>query len=390
MEKFTSFRGKGILFIILLFMLWFLNFAGRSIFSPILPLIEDEYLISHARATSILLFMSVGYGISVFFSGFFSGVFGYKKTILLSLVVTAGAFLFILFSKLFSALYIFCFIIGIATGVYLPAAIPLITNYFEEKHWSKAIAIHDTAASIGVFIVPIIAVVLLKFLEWRGIFGLLGIVFILAALPVFLSIDDLKVKKISLAGFNSFVKRKSLWVLSILWVFAASCSAGVFFIIPLYLTKELHMEINYANMIFGISRVGGFAFALSAGFLAARFNLQKLMALFLIVSGIFTVLVSLSNIKFMAIALFFQASVIYGFFPLGLIAVSKLFDINVRSIAIGFVLGFGMIIGWGVAPYLLGLSGDHISFRFGILILGILIILSSALVYLLKDLHKNN
>ena len=92
----------------------------------------------------------------------------------------------------------------------------------------------------------------------------------------------------------------------------------------------------------------------------------------------------------MGIALFFQASIIYGFFPLGLIAVSRLFDINVRSIATGFVLGFGMTIGWGVAPYLMGLSGDHISFRVGIMILGILVILSSGLVYLLKDLHNHN
>ncbi|MFC1884537.1 MFS transporter [Thermodesulfobacteriota bacterium] len=390
MEKFTSFRGKGILFIIFLFILWFLNFAGRSIFSPILPLIEDEYLISHAKATSILISMSVGYGLSVFFSGFFSGIFGYKKTIILSLVVTAASFFLIFFFKMFSSLYIFCFIIGVATGVYLPAAIPLITNYYEEKNWSKAIAIHDTAASIGVFIVPIVAVFLLKFLEWRGIFSLLGIVFILAALPIYFFIDELKVKKISLAGFNSFIKSKPLWVLSIIWVFAASCSVGVFFIIPLYLTKELHMDLDYANTIFGISRVGGFAFALSAGLLAARFNLQKLMALVLILSGIFTVLVSFANIKFMGVALFFQASIIYGFFPLGLIAVSKLFDINVRSIATGFVLGFGITIGWGVAPYLLGLSGDHLSFRFGIMILGILVILSSGLVYLLKDLQKYN
>jgi NNP family nitrate/nitrite transporter-like MFS transporter len=390
MEKFTSFRGKAVLFIIFLFLLWFLNFAGRSIFSPILPLIEDEYLISHARATSILLFMSVGYGISVFFSGFFSGILGYKKTIILSLVVTAVSFFLIFFFKIFSALYIFCFIIGVATGVYLPAAIPLITNYYEERHWSKAIAIHDTAASIGLFIVPILAVLLMQFLEWRGIFTLLGIVFILAALAVYFFIDELKVKKIKLAGLNSFIRRKSLWVLSVFWVFAASCSAGVFFIIPLYLTKELHMDINYANTIFGISRVGGFAFALSAGWLAARFSLQKLIALILILSGIFTVLVSVVNIKFVGIALFFQASIIYGYFPLGLIAVSKLFDINVRSLATGFVLGFGMIIGWGVAPYLLGLSGDHISFRFGIMILGILVILSSGLVYLLKELHNHD
>ncbi len=386
MGKFTSFRGKAVLFITFLFMLWFLNFAGRSILSPILPLIEDEYHITHAKATSILLFLSAGYGLSVFFSGFCSGVFGYKRTIILSLLVTAAAFFLIQFFKIFSALYIFCFVIGIATGVYLPAAIPLITNSYDEKNWSKAIAIHDSAASIGVFIVPIIAVFLMQYLEWRGIFSLLGIVFILAIFPVYIFLEEFKVKKINLAGFNSFIKRKPLWVLSAVWIFAASCSTGVFFIVPLYLTKELHMDIDYANTIFGLSRIGGFAFAIGSGLLAARFNIRKLMAMVLILSGIFTVLVSFAGMNFIGIALFFQANVIYGYFPLGLIAISRLFDINVRGIATGFILGFGIIIGWGVTPYLLGLSGDHLNFSFGIMILGILVILSSGLVYLLDDL----
>jgi NNP family nitrate/nitrite transporter-like MFS transporter len=390
MKIFTSFHGKSYLFIIFLASLWFLNFAGRSIFSPILPLIEDEYKISHAMATSILIFLSIGYGLSVIFSGFISGVFGYKKTIILSLIITAATFFCIFFLKIFFALYILCFIIGIASGVYLPAAIPLITNYYQQKSWSKAIAIHDSAASIGVFIVPILAVFLMQFLGWRSIFSVLGVVLIIAAILVYFCIDELKVKKINMAAFTSFIKSKSLWVLSLIWIFAASCSTGVFFIVPLYLTKELGMDIKYANMIFGISRIGGFAFALGFGFLAARFSLQKLMVLILILSGISTIFVSFVDTKFMGIALFFQASVIYGFFPLGLIAVSRLFEINVRSIATGFVIGFGIIVGWGGAPYLLGLAGDHLNFRFGIMVLGILVVLSSGLVYLLKDIPKHN
>ena len=49
-----------------------------------------------------------------------------------------------------------------------------------------------------------------------------------------------------------------------------------------------------------------------------------------------------------------------------------------------------MTVGWGVTPYLLGLAGDHISFRFGIMVLGILVMLSSGLVYLLKEIQEHN
>jgi MFS family permease len=86
-------------------------------------------------------------------------------------------------------------------------------------------------------------------------------------------------------------------------------------------------------------------------------------------------------------ALFLQASFIYGFFPAGLIAISRMFDLHVRSIATGFIFGFGVIFGWGIAPYLLGLSGDLLTFRFGILVLGILTILAAGLIFCLKELR---
>ena len=47
-----------------------------------------------------------------------------------------------------------------------------------------------------------------------------------------------------------------------------------------------------------------------------------------------------------------------------------------------------MILGWGITPYLLGLVGDYLGFKFGIMVLGISVILSRGLVILLKNLHS--
>jgi NNP family nitrate/nitrite transporter-like MFS transporter len=386
MKRFASLKGKAFLFLLFLSSLWFLNFAGRTMFSPVLPLIEDEFQISHARASSIFIFQSLGYGISIFFSGLLSGIFGYKRSILWSLIVSAFIFFSIPFVKVFATLYIFSFIIGMATGTYLPAVIPLITSYYEEKLWGKSIAIHDSTASIAVFGVPFVALFLLQFFKWRGIFSVLGVVFILAALIFYFLFDELKVGKVSKAALGNFIKRKALWVMSFLWIFAASTSLGVYSVVPLYLTKELHLDIGYANTIFGISRLGGFVVAISAGFLVSRFSVQKMMASILIVSGAFTILVAWVGVKLIGIALFLQASFIYGFFPAGLIAISRTFELNVRGIATGFIIGCGVIIGWGVTPFLLGLSGDLLSFKFGLLMLGMATILSSGLVFLLRSL----
>ncbi len=63
-----------------------------------------------------------------------------------------------------------------------------------------------------------------------------------------------------------------------------------------------------------------------------------------------------------------------------------MFEFKVRGIATGFIIGCGVIMGWGVTPFLLGLSGDLLSFKFGLLMLGIATMLSSGLVFLLRSL----
>ncbi|MCX5805283.1 MAG: MFS transporter [Proteobacteria bacterium] len=386
MIRFGSLKGISFLYLLFLSSLWSINFIGRTILSPVLPLIEDEFLISHAKASSIFIFLSIGYGISVFLSGLLSGVFGYKKSIIVSLLVTALMFFLIPLVKTFTFLYVVAFIIGIATGIYIPAVIPLITSYYEENIWSKTIAIHDSAASIGVFAAPLIALFLLRFFYWRGVLGIMGFVFVAAAITFYFLFNELTVARVTRAAFGKFIRRRALWILSIIWVFAASTSIGVYYVTPLFLTKELHLDLGYANTIFGISRLGGFVVAISSGFLVSRFSIRAIMVSILIISGASTAFVALAGIKFVGIALFLQASFIYGFFPAGLIAISKIFDLNVRGIATGFIFGFGVIIGWGVTPYLLGLSGDLLSFQFGILILGILVIMSSGLVFFLEEL----
>jgi nitrate/nitrite transporter NarK len=139
--------------------------------------------------------------------------------------------------------------------VYLPSIIPLITEHFEEKSWGKAMAIHDSAASISIFSAPFIALFLLKFLKWREIFDVFGVVCMVCIIVFWLTCNELKIKKVKGDLFRGIMKRRSLWVMGIIWVFSAGACLGVYFLVPLYLTKELSLDIAYANKIFGISRI---------------------------------------------------------------------------------------------------------------------------------------
>jgi hypothetical protein len=75
--------------------------------------------------------------------------------------------------------------------------------------------------------------------------------------------------------------------------------------------------------------------------------------------------------------LFLQASVSIAFFPVGLLAISKLTNLRERSVFTGATIALGVVFGSGLTPVLLGATADVWSFQIGILFLGLLTIFST-------------
>jgi NNP family nitrate/nitrite transporter-like MFS transporter len=387
MARYSNLRGRALSFLLFLWFIWFVNFTIRIVFAPILPLVEDEFMVNHAQASSIFIFLSAGYGVAVIVSGLFSGKFGYKKSIILSLLLLGlVAFLIPLVHKFF-LIYLFAFVLGFSVGFYLPSAIPLITEYYSEKDWGKAIAIHDTGASSAIFATPFVALFLLQFFPWRGIFVVFGCIYIACSIIFCFVSTEVKIDNPPKAVFNDLIKIRSLWLMAIIWVFGAGANLGIYSIVPLYLTKELQLNIGFANIILGVSRLGSVAVAIACGFLIDRFNLKKIMFLVMIITGVFTVIMGLVSVRYIGIVLFLQAFFVTAFFPVGLVAIAKTFNREMRSLATGIILALAIAFGGGIIPYLLGVSGDLYSFRLGITILGIFVGLSSTLIFHLKELE---
>ena len=244
MARYSNLRGRALSFLLFLWFIWFVNFTIRIVFAPILPLVEDEFMVNHAQASSIFIFLSAGYGVAVIVSGLFSGKFGYKKSIILSLLLLGlVAFLIPLVHKFF-LIYLFAFVLGFSVGFYLPSAIPLITEYYSEKDWGKAIAIHDTGASSAIFATPFVALFLLQFFPWRGIFVVFGCIYIACSIIFCFVSTEVKIDNPPKAVFNDLIKIRSLWLMAIIWVFGAGANLGIYSIVPLYLTKELQLNIG--------------------------------------------------------------------------------------------------------------------------------------------------
>jgi NNP family nitrate/nitrite transporter-like MFS transporter len=98
----------------------------------------------------------------------------------------------------------------------------------------------------------------LHFLPWRRFILILGIVSLL--LPIyFWRVSTEPKHETSRQGshYIDLFKRKTVWIMGLLWIFAAGSCLGIYSVLPLYLIKERGIDLYLANNLFGISRMGG-------------------------------------------------------------------------------------------------------------------------------------
>jgi len=359
--------------------LWFFNFSTRIIPSPVLPLIEDELMLSHARAGGLFTFLYAGYAFSLLMVGSMAPKVGYKRCIICGLLCSSSALFIVQYSYSYWELALLFLLIGLGCGVYLPSIMPMITETFPREHWGKAIGIHDSAASLSILFMPLYISIGLNLFPWRRFLLFLCIASVVVVLLFWIfSKEPPREKVAGRYAATEVLKKKALWYMMPLWIVAAACSLGVYSIIPLFLVRERGLPLDLANTVFGISRLGGIVVSITAGFLVDRLGVRRMLFWTLLLTGLSTAGLAMARpFNPLVGALFLQATVALGFFPAGLATISKLTTSSERSMAIGVVISVGVIFGLGVAPYLLGTIADRVNFQTGILLLGILTTLSS-------------
>ena len=367
--------------------LWFLNFSTRAIFSPLLPLIEDSLSISHGAAGGLFTSLSIGYSLTLLIAGRFASIWGYKKTVVFGFMGTGVVLVGFQWAESYIASHILFFLLGFVTGSYLPSILPIITETYEYRHWGKTIGFHDSAASFSIFSIPLLVAFGLHYLSWKNILLILGIVSLL--LPIYfwkISVEPKKEMSEQKGRVLLLFKRKTVWIIGFLWIFAAGSALGLYSILPLFLVKERGIDFHLANSLFGISRVGGVFVSILIGFLIDRYGYRKMLVLGIIMTGLSTIGLSLaSTLPMIVTALILQATLSLAFFPIGMSTISKLTPLGERAMVTGVIISIGMVFGVGVVPFLLGVIADHLSFQIGILGLGILTTLSSLMVRFLRD-----
>jgi len=377
---------KGLALVIFWF-LWFLNFSTRTIFSPILPLIEDGLSISHGQAGGLFTSLAIGFSITLFLSGRFALGLGYKRTVGIGIFCISLVLMGFHWAESYQSLHLLFFLLGLSSGTYLPTIFPIITQTYEARHWAKAIGIHETAPCLSIFFIPILVPFALRYLHWKSLLLLLGILTVLFLIPFWkVSVEPIHEKTYERSPYQDIFRNRVVWIIGLLWVFSAASSLGTYSILPLYLIKERGMEFGFANRLLGISRVAGVMVPLSIGFLTDRYGFKVILRWSIFATGLSTIGLALSSkLPLIFITLILQALLSLAFFPVAIIAISRLTPISKRSVSIGVITAIGVIFGTGGGPFILGMVADHFSFKVGLLGLGVLTTLSSYLTRFIKS-----
>lgn len=367
--------------------LWYLAFSTRTFISPFLPIIEAEFAINHAKAGGLLFFVAGGSTLSLSIAGYFALRIGYKRLIVSSFLIIAGALAGLHYAYSYTSFALFLFFLGIGGGFYLPCAVPILTAVFSKTHWGRAISVHETAAGFNILSIPFLVALALGVMPWRRIFLVLAAFVIIMMLVFWWKTPDPTPRQQRSARISTLLARRDFWVVLVLWVTSGIAVMGVYNIVPLFLVDEKGMSVETANRLLSLSRLGGLTGQIILGFFLDRIKTKGLLAFLMIASALSAVGLAAAHPQWLLIAmLLLQGTFCVVFFPAGLVAISKLARIEERGLYTGAIMAVSMMAGIGIAPALFGAIADAWTFQIGLYLLGLGTLVVSPLVFLLKDI----
>ncbi len=378
--------------LLLLALIFYLNFISRIILAPLLPEIEVALSISHGQAGTFFLCISISYFISLSTSGFVSARLGHKRTIVVSMLAISLSLLLVSFSPSLFLLQISFFLLGMAAGLYLPSAIATITDLYQTRQLGRAFGVHEIAPNLAFLTAPLFVAWLLPGLDWQQVFLLFAAATTGAAVLYGLvgPGSHLKGAALNLIRCRELIRLPEFWLMVILFSMGISATLGVYNVLPMFLVSEHGMDEQSANMLVGVSRSTTLVTAFFGGWLGDRFGSQKTMAVVLLLTGLFTALLGIGPGQLLPIWIWLQPLLAVCFFAPAFSVLSQIGSPGARNIVISVAIPIAFVLGGGVVPAGITRLADSGHFGLGLMLTGGFIGGGSLLIKMLPVQQKNN
>jgi len=275
----------------------------------------------------------------------------------------------------------------------MPSGIALLTELVIQRHWGKAMAIHELAPNLAFVTAPLLVEALLRWMPWRSVVAGVGLASILAGVIFGFAGPggSRKGERPNLRAIGEVLGDPAFWIMGVIFCLCVGGSLGVYTMLPLYLVDDLGFERELANGLIGASRVLGTAAVFLAGMIADRVGYKRAAFGFLASMGALTLGLGVFRGPFVTpVLVFLHPVTAVSVFPAAMALVTEFFPPGLRSLAMSFVILIGFLVGGGLIPQMIGYLAEHFSFPFGFLILSIVVFAFLPFLLLLRgrdDLH---
>jgi MFS family permease len=343
----------------------------RFIFNPLFPLIAKDLHLDYQDLGIISATLALCWGVASLFSGRLTDVVGCKRVLIPATVMFSLLAGFSGLAGGLASLMLIRGLMGFAEGAYLPASIVATVAASKPARIGLNVGLQQMAQPlVGLAIGPLIAVVLLHFVSWRWIFGLVAVPGMLLAIAFArVLLPDKPVAIQTAVGSQPSVfdaLRYRNVIFNTLGMFCwLSCLVVLSAFMPNYLTDYLGLGIAAMGFVLAGIGVGSFSGMIALPALSDRIGCRRV-----IVAALALELVGLLILPHIGAEPFKLFTALMGitFLNAGIVSItvgpltSESVPRHLAGAATGIVVGFGEIFGGAMAPAFAG----FIAQRYGI------------------------
>lgn len=369
--------------VLLVTLLFFLAFISRFIFSPLMPSIRADLGMEPSQAGTIFFLGSLGLFAGSVFSGFLSSRIQHRRTLALSVLVAAVTLMACYFAHSVWFIRAAMIVLGVCAGLNQPSVVATIAAMVSREDWGKALSVQQLGPRFSYAVAPFFAVGLLAIVSWQAALAVLGVFAAVCGIAFLIWGDcgGFPGTRPNTELLGVILRGRSFWIMILLFALGMGAQAGLYTMIPLYLTQQRGFTAASANTVLGLASIPPLLTTFFAGWLTDRIGAKKAVLAFMLVTGAATIAMGSTSGGWVVASIFVLSGVSACFFPPAYAALSRIVQPNLRSVVAGLAPPTAFILGGGLLPIALGYMGQAYSFGLGIVITGAAVAVGSFVVF---------
>ena len=361
---------------------WISIYLARSVLPPVLPVLTEEFSLSHAQSGLLETAYLIGYIISKVPAGELSRRFGAKKVLAGSMVGYGASTLLTSSAQGFSHIFMLRFLVGLFQGVHLPVANALLSDRFGSRQ-GRAIGFNESGANVGNTLAFPVAVSLLSVWGWRAAFIALSLpAFLLAAATLALMREDEESDAPEASNGDLWEYSRILIPLALSHETYNLVLRTTFTFMPSFLVEYRGMAITAAGYLAMVLPFAGIFSKMGSGFILERLGPKTSISGATALSAVFMAgLVRTPGGPWVGLNLLTLGLVLYSFSPIIYSSTTSSLPSSLKPVGLGVVTMFGNLVG-ALSTSAVGVLIDSSGYGFAFTVVAAVTLASSALIHL--------